>query len=191
MPLAMFISKCTEDNIWSSIWLLPFVPLQAKFKHQERRSKGARSFFFCQTIPENMVESEYFFVQKTTTFPRISEYSLFKEMMLKQSHCYCCQLDSENLFLRYELERLRSICQQQKVGKFKYSILSYTKLSRTRTLPSLLCCWVWGTTIMISKSTLWFFLADHWSSRKCDFCMIPYFIFLIYCFVTVWVMHDA
>ena len=98
-------------------------------------------------------------------------------------------LDSENHFLRYELERQRSLCQQQKVGKFKNSIHSYIRLSRTRTLPSLLCCWVWGTTIMISKPTVWFFL-DHWSLRKCDFLYnsifhIPY-ILICHC-----VMHDA
>ena len=96
---------------------------------------------------------------------------------------------ASNLFLRYDVERLRSICQQQKVGKLKNSILSYTRLSRARTLPSLLCCWVWGTTIMISKPTVWFFL-DHWSLRKCDFLYnsifhIPY-ILICHC-----VMHDA
>ena len=99
---------------------------------------------------------------------------------------------ASNLFLRYEVERLRSICQQQKFGMFKNLILSYTRLRRTQTLPSLLCCWVWGTTIMISKPTLWFFLADHWSSRKYDLFVWFHFLYsILFCLVCHCVMHDT
>ena len=66
-----FIGNSLKQSAIVFIWLVPFVPLQVKKEDPKEQEVS----FFCQIIPENIVESEYLGFRQKTTFPRISESS--------------------------------------------------------------------------------------------------------------------